>query len=264
MRDKRGFTLVELLVVISIIALLLTLLVPALGRIGEKARQVKCKGNLRLIGQAMIAFADDHNGRLPGSYDIAAYELDGIQELWMRPYVGCELCTADFPAAPWLRDPNQGGTILEYLPVDTNTAYKIYTCPSQRKTRNKMSDYCMVKSLCGGKLNRIPVVAMLYRIGNPQSEGTGMPEMPVSTPLVVEEAPDQLNGNNFYPGFENKDRLGMWHGDGNGFYIGVDGGVVDVKGTHGMGPWAWEWEVKVGENWYNIADPSIPFGKLPW
>src|SRR5207248_9797774 len=63
-RDK-GFTLVELLVVIGIIALLISILLPSLNRERETANRVKCGSNIRQIGQAILLYANENKGNYP-------------------------------------------------------------------------------------------------------------------------------------------------------------------------------------------------------
>ena len=64
----RGFTLVELLVVIGVIAVLIGILLPSLNRARESARKVQCAANLRSQGQLLVLYANDWGGRYPISY----------------------------------------------------------------------------------------------------------------------------------------------------------------------------------------------------
>ncbi len=68
MSRKREFTLVELLVVISIIALLMAILLPALSRARSVAKRVACATHLRSIGQGIVMYANDNSDKLPVSW----------------------------------------------------------------------------------------------------------------------------------------------------------------------------------------------------
>ena len=108
--SRRGFTLVELLVVVGIVSLLMAILLPALGAAREQARRTVCGSNLRQIHHAVHMYAQDHK-RLPAKFHVkkrvlTAKEISegkllnttkyGIQTL-LQPYASAAvfICPSD-------------------------------------------------------------------------------------------------------------------------------------------------------------------------
>ena len=66
-RRRPGFTLVELLIVIGIIAVLISMLLPMVAKVREQGKQVQCLSNLRSLGTAMLSYAADNDNYLPAT-----------------------------------------------------------------------------------------------------------------------------------------------------------------------------------------------------
>ena len=78
-RAPGAFTLIELLVVIAIIAILASLLLPALAKAKESAKRIQCVNGLRQLGMSVMMYADEHDGFYPvrsGNAPLAMLDLD--------------------------------------------------------------------------------------------------------------------------------------------------------------------------------------------
>jgi prepilin-type N-terminal cleavage/methylation domain-containing protein len=135
---RAGFTLVELLVVIGIIAVLISILLPSLAAARESANRIKCLSNLRQIGTAFLMYTADNKGYFPASArgstvtGFAANYEDWVY--WQQPNSPGQPTSFFWPATgtrPADQSP-QYGAIPKYM---NKGAFNVnaFMCPSDSK-----------------------------------------------------------------------------------------------------------------------------------
>lgn len=111
---RRGFSMVELLVVVAVVSMLMAILLPSLSNAHEQAKRAKCASNLRQLGVAFHMYASDYDGH--------AMPLSYTNEWPMTYWYGRECGTG--------RPDQTGGFVWPYLHSDLRDQ-GVYECPSQ-------------------------------------------------------------------------------------------------------------------------------------
>jgi prepilin-type N-terminal cleavage/methylation domain-containing protein len=98
MAKVRGFTLIELMIVIAIIVLLAATLVPVYETATKSAERASCMCNLKALAQAALLYADDNDGRLVPARAASSTRTDLCWDVLLYPYLGTPLifrCPSD-------------------------------------------------------------------------------------------------------------------------------------------------------------------------
>ena len=120
-RASAGFTLVELLVVIAVIAILAALLLPALARAKVSAKRVGCINNQRQLAQVWVIYASDNNDWLPANGEF--YPANTTTRLWVQ---GAFAYTEAATNVSYILD-SRYALFANYLKTT-----RVYVCPTDR------------------------------------------------------------------------------------------------------------------------------------
>jgi len=236
-REKQAFTLIELLVVIAIIAILASLLLPALSRVNGKGKKIVCINNLKRWGDALIMYADDYDA-LPREKPFA--HVGG----WSTNYHTWEIAAAITNNDVWfnaLPDSISYPALRYYAAVparrmDFYSAGKLFHCPSAKFPANNDA-YPMFSLAMNAKLMRGTNSAAKMTFIQAHSKTVLFMEIGLPgerTPAAVQPAKQSFTGQPHGYG----PRFSVRHG-GSGNLGMADGHVESLRGVQVVDPNGW-------------------------
>ncbi|HEV7301463.1 MAG TPA: prepilin-type N-terminal cleavage/methylation domain-containing protein [Tepidisphaeraceae bacterium] len=156
-RTSKGFTLVELLVVIGIIALLISILLPSLNRARETANRVKCASNLRQVGQGLLLYSNENRQAYPRTVAAAGNMTAFTGAPSNDPFSGAAGETdATRPA-------DNDVTAAMFLLVRTqDMGTEVFTCPSSSEEKDQLTEAATLRGNFTGTNNLSFSVAIPY------------------------------------------------------------------------------------------------------
>ncbi len=250
----KGFTLLELLIVIIIIGVLFGMIFPVIGKVRRKARNVQCKNNLKQLQVAATSYAYDHDGRLPRGRNGTSKWRNNSSVPWYETGDIGWISWTNFPTgvhynnpspvgeSPWWGDAGvdiiKRGDLWEY----TGKSLKIYFCPTFERIVNS--------DPTGNSIDADNEIVRSY-VMNSQASRKDIKEHPISKILLFADAgitnaygsetiaertfmdnnkwayDGQLNGNKSSGGAYPVESVGIYH-SGNGNAVFIDGHVEQI------------------------------------
>ena len=127
LKNKNAFTLIEVLVVISVISLLMAVLVPALAGARQQSRQVVCLNNLKQLYLAAVLYSDSNNDYYPIAYYTQDSPLGQINFCWDFTVIEQNGTTVVEPGLLWSDAAAEQIQQCPEFKGDSNTPYDPYT-----------------------------------------------------------------------------------------------------------------------------------------